>query len=225
MTEYQRTGLDIMNFDCPILDIGNRVGGTGYIDFIDNDEFSEPVNKGKDIHGRLFISFRTMIEYKDGNKKETFMTLFQRYTGYKRLWVGAGKRRDKILMDTTGGADLDQLKLIYKLLHEKSVDIIDDMASKCRILKYINDVFSEINIDENPPTKIYLVSNDKVKVMKDLSEKVNPNSCNEGLSKLNDAIQKGDPSILLEPMIKGAEEFEEKMGRPMTYQEMRGMWG
>lgn len=61
-------------------------------------------------------------------------------------------------------------------------------------------------------------------VMKDLEKKVNPIK-GKGLEMLNDAIKKKDPDILLSPMIEGAKEFENRVGRPMTYSEMRSMWG
>jgi hypothetical protein len=62
-------------------------------------------------------------------------------------------------------------------------------------------------------------------VMKDLEEKVNPKSLSEGLAQLSEAVNANDPSILLNPIIDGAKEFEKRVGRPMTYGEMRGMWG
>jgi hypothetical protein len=62
-------------------------------------------------------------------------------------------------------------------------------------------------------------------VMRDLEEKVNPKSVTEGLSKLDISIKTKDPSILLNPMQAGAKEFEERVGRQMTYSEMRAMWG
>ena len=62
-------------------------------------------------------------------------------------------------------------------------------------------------------------------VMKDLEQKVNPKSSQEGLVQLNKAIKTNDASILLEPIQAGAKEFEQRVGRPMTYSEMRSMWG
>ena len=62
-------------------------------------------------------------------------------------------------------------------------------------------------------------------VMKDLEKKVNPKSLQEGISQLNTALKMNDPSILLGPMQEGAKEFEAKVGRHMTYSEMRSMWG
>ena len=63
------------------------------------------------------------------------------------------------------------------------------------------------------------------KVMKDLEEKVNPKSTSEGLAQLAEAVKTNNVSILLNPMLDGAKEFEARVGRPMTYGEMRGMWG
>jgi hypothetical protein len=64
-----------------------------------------------------------------------------------------------------------------------------------------------------------------IDVMKDLEEKVNPRSVSEGLSELSAAVTANDASILLDPMKNGADEFERRVGRPMTYGEMRSMWG
>ena len=62
-------------------------------------------------------------------------------------------------------------------------------------------------------------------IMKDLEKKVNPKSVNEGLVSLSHAIKTKDVSSLMQPMIDGSKEFEARVGRPMTYGEMRAMWG
>lgn len=62
-------------------------------------------------------------------------------------------------------------------------------------------------------------------VMKDLEEKVNPKSVEESIKMLATAIATKDPSIILNPLQAGAKEFEERVGRPMSYSEMRAMWG
>jgi hypothetical protein len=223
--EIRRITEEIYNITCPILDIGERSGITGYIDFIDTNEFSEAFNKGVDSFGRKFISFRTKIEYTNGETKETFMTLFQRYMGDEYLWMGAGKNLH--LFATEGGTNLHQVNLVLKLLKESSVDVTEDIYKHCRLTQH---TYSLLNPDNNIPKRIYLVSNEKPNekledVMKDLEQKVNPKSAVEGLSQLEKAVQTKDPSILLAPMQKGAKEFEEKVGRPMTYGEMRAMWG
>jgi hypothetical protein len=62
-------------------------------------------------------------------------------------------------------------------------------------------------------------------VMKDLEQKVNPKTMNEGVNILMNAVSKNDPSSLLVPIQLGAKEFEERSGRALTYSEMRAMWG
>ena len=62
-------------------------------------------------------------------------------------------------------------------------------------------------------------------IMTDLERKVNPKTIQEGVALTAAAVATKDPSILLGPMERGAKEFEERAGRPMTYMEMRMMWG
>lgn len=57
-------------------------------------------------------------------------------------------------------------------------------------------------------------------IMKDLEAKVNPKTMAEGIARL----QTNSASIL-GPMEAGAKEFEQRVGRSMTYGEMRAMWG
>jgi hypothetical protein len=62
-------------------------------------------------------------------------------------------------------------------------------------------------------------------VMKDLEQKVNPKSAVEGINILTTINKTNDQSILLKPMQDGANEFKKRVGRNMTYSEMREMWG
>jgi len=62
-------------------------------------------------------------------------------------------------------------------------------------------------------------------VMKDLEQKVNPKTLTEGIAKCLTATVTKNDSIILGPMQQGAKEFEERVGRPMSYSEMRSMWG
>ena len=62
-------------------------------------------------------------------------------------------------------------------------------------------------------------------VMKDLEYKVNPKTVEEAIDKVIKSIKMDDSSVLLAPMESGAKEFESRVGRPMTYGEMRAMWG
>ena len=78
-------------------------------------------------------------------------------------------------------------------------------------------------MDNNTSTNVN--KNNLETVIKDLEQKVNPKSLQEGISRLNDSVKTNDLSILLEPMLAGSKEFESKIGRRMTYSEMRSMWG
>ncbi len=62
-------------------------------------------------------------------------------------------------------------------------------------------------------------------VINDISNKYNPATPAEGLAIVAKAIQTNDPNLILNPIKNGAEEFEKRMGRPMTYSEMRSMFG
>lgn len=76
--------------------------------------------------------------------------------------------------------------------------------------------------------EVKIVSNEKEKledVMRDLEQKVNPKSFAEGMTQLAKAVQTNDSSILLSPMLRGAKEFEARVCRPMTYNEMRAILG
>ncbi len=63
------------------------------------------------------------------------------------------------------------------------------------------------------------------KIMNDISNKYNPKSVEEGANILISAVMTGDSSGIMAPIINGANEFEQRMGRPMTYSEMRSMFG
>lgn len=78
----------------PALDIGNRTGTTGYIDFIRPDMMSAPVMRGKDAFGRRFFVIRA--EHKQ-SKDKGCQAFFERYTD-SGLWVMGGRT---ILSDNT----------------------------------------------------------------------------------------------------------------------------
>ncbi len=93
---------------------------------------------------------------------------------------------------------------------------------------YLNDIKIKkhlLLLEMSEPKQEDLKNERLEDVMKDLEYKVNPKSIEESVSKLKIAINTNDPSILLEPMQAGAKEFEARVGRPMTYGEMRAMWG
>jgi len=74
-------------------------------------------------------------------------------------------------------------------------------------------------------TKSILIMSESDKIMNEISSKYNPKSVQEGANILNSALMTGDSSSIMAPIINGANEFEQRMGRPMTYSEMRSMFG
>ena len=115
--------IEIFNYKCEILNIGNKVGHTSYIDFITEDELKDNnIMKGIDIYNRKFIIIRAMIILKNGERKKTFCTFFQRYNDNELLWHCCG-HHGKNLMDTCGGMHLDQMIFLKKLLYDKSHDL------------------------------------------------------------------------------------------------------
>jgi hypothetical protein len=89
----------------------------------------------------------------------------------------------------------------------------------------------EANTQLNQPQVIQATEQSQVlketlqDVMKDLEQKVNPKSVAEGINILTTIEKTNDQSILLKPMQDGANEFKKRVGRNMTYSEMREMWG
>ena len=63
------------------------------------------------------------------------------------------------------------------------------------------------------------------KVINDISTKYNPKSAQEGFALVATAIATNNQEAILAPIMNGAKEFEQRMGRPMTYSEMRSMFG
>jgi hypothetical protein len=92
-------------------------------------------------------------------------------------------------------------------------------------MSYISSIISKIYNNRQNEVLQEKPKENVADVMKDLEEKVNPKSVQDGLKQLDTAIKTDDPSILMAPMQAGAKEFEERVGRPMTYGEMRAMWG
>ena len=77
---------------------------------------------------------------------------------------------------------------------------------------------------EIPDIKPITIPKEKLEeILKDLEYKVNPNpkSFKEGLN----LIDTNNVNKTMAPMIAGAKEFENKVGRRMTYGEIRETWG
>lgn len=97
------------NIDVPLLDIGDKLGFTKYIDFIRPEEVHSPVMKGVDILLRPFIVVKAIVD--NSIVMETF---FQRYTNNNDFWMGCGYWE---YISTYGaGIDENQLQFLEQLI-------------------------------------------------------------------------------------------------------------
>lgn len=83
----------------PQLDLENKIGSTGYIDFISAEEMKQPIMKGVDFYYRPFIAIKLTAKKNtsdydtldsddsDLDGLEIVGTFFQRYTSDKKTWA------------------------------------------------------------------------------------------------------------------------------------------
>ena len=121
------------------LDIGERVGFTGYIDFINISEIVSPVMHGTDVFGRPFFTVHADLRYIDGTTVPTFTTFFKRYTEQNSmLWHGCGFY--KSLIETNGGMNLPQMTFLRDLLKNGTVVFEDgrddESIQRIRLITY-----------------------------------------------------------------------------------------
>ena len=109
---------EIMSRNYPILDIGNREGHTGYIDFINDDEVIYPVMKGKDNDNRPFIIVKVII-----SNKVYVQTFFQRYYDDNDLWMGCMVWGASSFITTIGGMQMYQAMLIQNIINGDVIQI------------------------------------------------------------------------------------------------------
>lgn len=135
---------NIKNLKLPILNIGSRIGSTGYLDFIKPDELGQNlIMKGHDSISRPFIVFKAEFEFPNGLKKKTFTTLFQRHSDNKLSWHCCGHYGTN-LMETSGGINNEQIKMLYELFSSGEYKINKDIIDELRL----NFTTGNLNWDE-----------------------------------------------------------------------------
>ncbi len=145
--------LDFNNFD-----LGERVGSTDYIDFVHPDELGERIDcvKGIDIGRRNFFVFKARFEFADEKYFDTFSIFFQRYSDDKLLWHCCG-HHGTYLMNTEGGTNNQQFKLIYELLKKGSVKLNKEKCLECKLNFSKNNVYFDKIPDSKYPTQVKLL--------------------------------------------------------------------
>ncbi len=100
-----------------VLDIGDKVGDTDYIDFLTHDEVPKNIMKGIDYYNRKFITIKCgWYNMKDMKFHRTSQVFFQRYTNDLH-WQSASFEGSFIL--TSGGISKEQYQLINDLVDGK----------------------------------------------------------------------------------------------------------
>jgi len=118
--------------DYPILDIGNRQGTTGYIDFIKPSELmNHSIMKGIDNMNRRFLVCKSETVVNRRNV-QMFTTFFQRYSNNPTLYHTAGNYT-KYLFDTAGGCKLIQLKYLRDLLKNREIQLKYEDVEKLNV--------------------------------------------------------------------------------------------
>ncbi len=157
VSELKQVADQLFAFNCPELDVDDQMGPTGYIDFIKPNDFYGSCRKGIDCANRKFITFRAEIEYSNGQKLQTFTTLFERRNIPDAYMIQSANKYT--LFYTDGGATVEQLKLVLKLLNDKVIGLSEEMAKDCKI-RYpgalIEDNYSY------KPVKISLINDSEI---------------------------------------------------------------
>ena len=142
----QRLLTDILSTpDIQVLNIYDRVGCMGYIDFIQINEVSAPLMRGIDQFNRPFFTLCADIIYEDGSIIPTFTTIFQRYSD-SNLWHAAGHYRK--LLNTEGGMNIQQIGLCRLLIKFGFIDFTDgtdeENIEKLRLCNYTKNTNGDI---------------------------------------------------------------------------------
>jgi len=126
----------IKELDCPVLDIGKRIGSTDYLDCIKVEEMTAPVMKGIDRFSRRFVAIKMVAKLLDGTDAKFFQVFFHRYTKNLYLWVGCNTYGSNFIC-TVGGMRNQDFQLVTDILsgckcdpkdyHE--VGLLEDISS------------------------------------------------------------------------------------------------
>ena len=122
MSPGEEFGKFVEKLDVPILDIGEEIGHTQYIDFIKPEKVLFPVMKGIDIFSRPFIVIKASGSLEEAEKKDIhlFQTFFQRYTNDKCLWMGCGNHGAQ-LFETVGGMREHHFNALKRIIDKETV--------------------------------------------------------------------------------------------------------
>ena len=106
--------------DYPLLNIHDRKGLTGYIDFIHINEITNSIMTGIDCYNRPFFTLTVDLYYSDDTIVSTFTTFFKRYIdSTSHLWHACNSGSYIPLFNTCGGMNKKQFSFLCLLLQDK----------------------------------------------------------------------------------------------------------
>jgi hypothetical protein len=157
-------------YEC--LDIHDRKGITGYIDFIELNEIVSPVSYGQDVYGRPFVCMCVDIVYTDNVTIPTFTTIFKRYSEEcSTVYHACGMYRK--LFVTDGGMNIPQFTLVRDLLKNGSVEFdentSDESIERLRLLNYCcseNDRVIHVSFEYKRPLRLVVSFNENDEMYK-----------------------------------------------------------
>ena len=161
------------NLDVPILDLGDQMGDTCYIDFINSKMMSHYIMHGKDKYNRPFLSIKVQRKFKpilttiDGEKQlsekwkiqDIVGTFFQRYSDGDFPIVFGTCYPSSIIYHSSKADNLFETNVAFgrikKLLAGESIRSIDiwknDIKSKLDI-----EELEELYINGNSDSFVYI---------------------------------------------------------------------
>jgi hypothetical protein len=118
----------VLTYECPLLNIGDKKGYWGYIDFIREEELRQTaVVKGQDCINRPFLAIKAEFVLENGSTVPVFATLYQKYVNNKNIWQCFNYPEMELLKTSYMGEgypiDAGQIALITALLHEKRISL------------------------------------------------------------------------------------------------------
>jgi hypothetical protein len=118
--------LNKLSYELNYLSINNKIGLTGYIDFITVADMSHSIMEGTDCYNRSFIAIKINMVNRNNpeDKKQVVGTFFQRYTDdYRTLCYGTCYQQGTIFHSSyVASYDYEDLdKRLAKLLNNEVI--------------------------------------------------------------------------------------------------------
>lgn len=111
----------------PILEVGEKCGDTGYIDFIRKEEIKFPIMGGIDDGHRPFFVMEVVSD--DEDKIHYAQTFFQRWTDNQDKWVSGDIVGRTIFMSTSPTMNNKHIDVLKKLINGESIVFPEELAA------------------------------------------------------------------------------------------------